>query len=172
VALRAGLGFIGKNHMLMHPRLGPTLLLGEVITNLSLQQDKPLEQDCGNCRLCTLACPTGALRSDGFFDASRCINYLTIEHKGDIHAELACLLGNCLYGCDACIHACPFYQAAPACANKDFTYYPDRAHLDPQEVLTWTPSQFQEAFADSPIQRITLQQLQRNARICFEHLIK
>jgi epoxyqueuosine reductase len=170
VAVRAGLGFIGKNHMLMHPLLGPTLLLGEVITTLLLRQDKPLEQDCGDCRLCTLACPTGALRSDGLFDASRCINYLTIEHKGDISAELASLLGNCLYGCDACIQACPFYQAAPACANKDFTYYPDRAHLDPQDVLTWTPSKFQEVFADSPVLRINLQQFQRNACICLESI--
>ncbi|MHC4628428.1 MAG: tRNA epoxyqueuosine(34) reductase QueG, partial [Planctomycetota bacterium] len=84
LAVRAGLGFIGRNHMLINPQLGCQIFLGEIVTSLRLLTDDPIAADCSDCSQCIDACPTGALRADGQFDASRCINYLTIEHRGPI----------------------------------------------------------------------------------------
>jgi len=169
LAARAGLGFIARNHMLTHPHLGPQLFLGELITDLALQPDEPIQGNCGDCDLCIRACPTGALRSDGVLDASRCLNTWTIEHAGDIPPDLAARIGDRVYGCDECVTACPFQQKAPACANRAFRFYPDRAWQDLNEILAMTQDTFVTRFADSPIRRIGLERLQRNARICMEN---
>jgi epoxyqueuosine reductase len=161
------LGFVGKNHMLINPDLGCQIFLGEIITDLKLQPDKPVAADCSDCKKCIEACPTGALRSDGQFDASRCINYLTIEHKGPIPPEKARKMGDRLFGCEECILACPYQQRAPARANKEFKFYPDRAELGLQRILDLTPDAFDAEFADSPIKRSGLEGLKRNARICL-----
>ena len=87
LAARAGLGFIGKNHMLINPELGPQIFLGEIITTLRLQTDKPIANNCSDCNKCIEACPTGALRVDGQLDANKCISYLTIEYKGEVPAD-------------------------------------------------------------------------------------
>jgi len=183
LALRAGLGFIGKNHMLINPELGCQIFLGEIVTSLETSTDKPcrgrpaLESragsprhgaaDCSNCRKCIDVCPTGALRGDGQFDAGRCINYLTIEHKGAIAPELAARIGDRLFGCDECVLACPYQNDAPACTNEQFKFHGDRANLDLREILNLDAESFGAGFADSPIKRLGLAGLQRNARICL-----
>jgi len=130
LAVRAGLGFIGKNHMLIHPTLGPQLFLGELVTTLRLQPDEPAKASCADCRRCIEACPTGALRDDGKLDAARCISYLTIEHTGDISSELAQRIGDRLFGCDECVLACPHTKAAPPRTNQQLQHHPDRARLN------------------------------------------
>jgi len=174
LAARAGLGFIGKNRLLINPSLGPQLLLGEIITDLELVPDKPVEADCGRCTKCIDACPTGALRGDGFFDAGRCISYINNERNYDteIPAELAALLGNHLFGCDDCILACPYQQNATACRNTEFKYYPDRAELDLNEILNMTQEVFEERFSDSAILRTGLNNLKKTAQICLKNLSK
>lgn len=167
LAGRAGLGFIGKNHMLINPSLGSQLLLGEIVTNLQLESDRPLAQACCGCEACIRACPTGALGSDGSFDANKCISYLTIEHKGPISLELSGKLGDWLFGCDECILACPYEQKAPACANREFKFYPDRRWLNLRRILTWNQEGFDRKLADSPVRRCGLDRLRRNARICL-----
>jgi epoxyqueuosine reductase len=167
LAVRAGLGFVGENHMLINPDLGSQTFLGEIITDLKLQPDKPIAADCSDCKKCINACPTGALRSDGQFDASRCINYLTIEHKGPIPSGMAIRMGDRLFGCEECILACPYQQIAPARVNKEFRFYPDRVELDLQRILDLTAEAFDAEFADSPIKRLGLEALKRNARICL-----
>ena len=171
LAVRAGLGFIGKNHMLTHPAWGQEILLGEIITTLPLACDAPCADACAQCQRCITACPTGALRSDGQLDASRCINYLTIEHKLDISPALAAKIGSRVYGCDACVAACPWQTKAPSCQNHDFRYYPERQLLDLRDCLDWDESTFQQRFKESPVLRIGLAQLQKNARICLENLM-
>ena len=190
LAARAGLGFIGKNHMLINPKLGAQIFLGEIITDLKLQTDEPIKNDCSNCDECISACPTGALRADGQFDASKCISYLTtvrqahrpeqgrrIEHKGPIPADLAEKIGDRLFGCDECVLACPYQQKAPVCKNKQFKFYSDRANLNLHEILSrgrpaCLPYNFEEKFADSTIKRLGLGTLKRNAQICLANITK
>jgi epoxyqueuosine reductase len=167
LAVRAGLGFIGGNHMLINPELGCQIFLGEILTSLELSADEPIAANCLDCDKCAEACPTGALRSDGQFDAGRCINYLTIEHKGPIPPELAERIGDRLFGCDECILACPYQKNSPQCANEQFKFSADRARLDLNEVLNLDAESFNAGFGNSPIKRPGLEGLKRNARICL-----
>ena len=171
LAARAGLGFIGKNHILTNPELGSQLLLGEIVTDLKLPPDEPLSAECSNCNKCLTACPTGALRADGRFDANKCISYLTIEHKGRIPLALAEKIGARLFGCDECLLACPYQQNAPVCKNKQFKFYADRAKLNLQDILNLNLQDFDMKFADSPIKRLGPDTLKRNAQICLANII-
>jgi epoxyqueuosine reductase len=170
LAVRAGLGFIGKNHMLINPKLGCRIFLGEIITDLKLLPDEPVAGDCAGCRKCLDACPTGALRPDGQFDAGLCINYLTIEYKGQIPPEPAEKIGDRLFGCEECIEVCPYQQNAPVCKNKQFRFYHDMARIGLQEVLDLDAEAFEAKFAESPIKRLGLEGLKRNARICLANI--
>jgi epoxyqueuosine reductase len=164
LAVRAGLGFIGKNHLLTHPQLGPQVLLGGLVTTIALQPDEPNTDTCQRCDRCIKACPTGALGPDGFLDAGRCISCLTQypsqeEPTPDTHGWL--------FGCDECLQACPFHEQAPPCANHQFKFHPDRASLDPHEVLTWDARTFDARLADSPVHRLGLARLQQTAQACL-----
>jgi len=184
LAARAGLGFIGKNHILINPKLGPHILLSEIITNLKLKTDTPIKNNCSNCNKCIQACPTDALAPDGQLDANKCISYLTIEYKGQIQLDLAEKIGDWLFGCDECLLACPYQENAPVCKNgtpfckesakwepnKQFKFYPDRAKLNLQDVLNLSDEGFDTKFADSPIKRLGLQRLKRNAKICLDNI--
>jgi len=170
LAVRAGLGFIGKNHMLIHPALGPQAFLGELVTTLRLEPDEPARASCAECRRCIEACPTGALRDDGKLDAARCISYLTIEHAGDIPSELAAKMGDRLFGCDECVLACPHTKAAPPRINQNLQHHRQRARLDLSQILGMTDETFQRTFANSPLLRPGLPRLQRNARACLNNL--
>ncbi|MHC4115070.1 MAG: tRNA epoxyqueuosine(34) reductase QueG [Planctomycetota bacterium] len=172
LALRAGLGFIGKNHMLINPILGPQILLGEIITDIKLKPDKPIATNCSDCNKCIEACPTGALRLDGRLDANKCISYLTTEYKGPIPPGPAEKIGDRLFGCDECVMACPYQGNAPPCSNKDFKFYPDRNKLDLDKVISMTEQEFKTTFAGSCIKRLGFERLKRNARICIKNLTR
>jgi epoxyqueuosine reductase len=107
-AQQAGLGFIGTNKCLIHPQLGSFFVIGELIIDLEVAYDAPLEGDCGNCGLCVAACPTHALTPAGEFDATRCISYQTIESKKDIPDKLKSLFHGYVVGCDICQDVCPW----------------------------------------------------------------
>jgi epoxyqueuosine reductase len=165
LAVRAGLGFIGKNHLLIHPQLGPQILLGELLTSVPLQPDRPIEGACLGCNRCVEACPTGALRPDGLLDATRCISYLTQygSEEGPTRS-----VSNWLFGCDGCLSVCPFHEKAPACANRRFRFYPERARFNLPDILELTPEAFEARFHDSPLRRLGLKGFKRNARTCLE----
>jgi epoxyqueuosine reductase len=167
LAVRAGLGFIGKNHMLTNPKLGCRILLGEIITSLKLSADKPIENNCDSCGECVKACPTGALQADGQFNANRCISYLTIEYKEQIPPDLAKKIDNRIFGCDECVLACRWQKDAPVCKNKEFRFYDDRAELNLDWILNMSEGDFENKFAESCFVRTGLANLKRNARICL-----
>ncbi|MHC4518650.1 MAG: tRNA epoxyqueuosine(34) reductase QueG, partial [Planctomycetota bacterium] len=169
LAVRAGLGFIGKNHMFIHPNLGPQVFLGELIATAALHPDEPVPGVCISCGRCVRTCPTGALQEDGRFDARKCISYLTIEHTGDIEPELAREVGNRVFGCDQCVAVCPHRHGAPARANGQLRFNPDRAYLKLKHILEMTPESFAVEFEGSPISRAGLEGLKRNARLCMEN---
>jgi epoxyqueuosine reductase len=164
LAVRAGLGFIARNHLLIHPHLGPQVLLGELLTTVPLQADEPNVATCQCCGLCMNACPTGALREDGFLDARRCISCLTQYPSA---ASPAPDTHGWLFGCDECLLACPFHQQAPPRANREFKFRPDRATLTLQEVLALDAGTFDAKFGDCPIDRLGLAPLQQTARSCL-----
>ncbi len=179
LAVKAGLGFIGKNCMLINPEIGCKIFLGEIITNLKLEYDEPIVESrvrciapsestlCSSCDKCIKVCPTGVLRHDDLFDASRCINYLTIEYKGEIPNELAEKIGNRLFGCEDCINICPYQKNAPVCKNTQFKFYLERAQINLEDVLQLNEKSFETNFKDSPVQRAGLDVLKRNAKICL-----
>ncbi len=172
----AGLGFTGKNSMLIDPRLGSWFFLGELLTTLPLAvspapNPEASSPSCGRCRRCLDACPTGAFPQPYVLDARRCISYLTIELKGWIPRELRPLLGNWIYGCDVCQDVCPFNRFARPTGEAGF--YPsggqvaeaDWAAAAPPllEILTLDEAGFADRFARSPIKRIKRARLVRNA---------
>ncbi len=167
LAVRAGLGFIGKNHLLIHPRLGPQILLGELVTTAALRPDEPGRGACEGCDLCLRACPTGALRPDGFLDARRCISYLTQYERQDDRARD---IGDWLFGCDECLLACPLRQNAPPRASRQFRHHADLATLRVHELLDITPESFEARCHDSPLRGPGLDRLKRNARLCRDNL--
>lgn len=170
LAVRGGLGFICTNHMLANPMLGPTVFLGELITDLELTPDEPVEARCQQCGACVKACPTGGLVMDGPLDATRCINTWTIEWPGQIPDHIASAMGDRVYGCDACITACPLYLKAPAFLSPLLRFYPERRWLDLEKILAMDQDMFRRCCADSPILRLGLDRLKRNARICLQNI--
>ncbi len=172
LAERAGLGFIGKNHLLTNPRFGSFLLLGELITNLPLKTDEslPKKDFCKDCGCCVNACPTGALSKNPLFYAYKCISYLT-EHKGRIPKELKPKINSHIFGCDRCILACPYNEEAPVCRNGDFKFFVERLNLLPEQILKFSQKDFDVLFADSPLTCISLRQLKINALICVKNAV-
>ncbi|MBN1817687.1 MAG: tRNA epoxyqueuosine(34) reductase QueG [Sedimentisphaerales bacterium] len=169
LARRAGLGFIGKNHMLIHPQRGPQILLGELLTTLPLEPDEAICRDCGACRKCLDACPTGALQPDGRFDARRCISYLTGEFDGSVCSEVAARIGDRVYRCEECILACPYTANAPPMRNADFGFRGERKWLPLKEVVEWDQAAFESLFKGTVVEWTGLKRLRRAARICLEN---
>ncbi len=164
----AGLGFTGKNTMLIHPRQGSWLFLGEMLTTAVLDYDTPAPMpSCGRCHRCLDACPTQAFPQPYVLDARRCISYLTIELKGWIPRELRPLMGNWVYGCDVCQDVCPFNRFARPTDEPDF-YPPQPTNWDDVappllDLLALDEAGFQARFAHSPVWRIRRWRLVRNA---------
>lgn len=167
LAMRAGLGFIGKNRLLTNDQFGSFLLLGEIITNMELQPDNPIkQQSCGQCKKCIDACPTNALSCDGF-EACKCISYLTMK-KGDIDAELKTKMGMYLFGCDECLRACPYNDKSPVCEKQQIGFTAREIKVQAQEIVSWTEKDFEAFTANSAMNWIGLERMKRNAFICQE----
>ncbi|MBI5959968.1 MAG: tRNA epoxyqueuosine(34) reductase QueG [Chloroflexi bacterium] len=167
-AQQAGLGFVGKNTMLIHPRRGSYFFLGEVLTTLTFEDyDQPhRETMCGTCTRCLSACPTGAFPQPYVLDARRCISYLTIEHKGSIPVELRPLMGNWVYGCDICQAVCPFTRFVQLSAEAAFwSQDADRAAPLLADLLALDEAGFRARYAGSAVERIKRERLVRNACI-------
>jgi len=177
LAQRAGLGWIGKNTMLINPRRGSFFFLGALFVDIELEPDDAFQADrCGTCTRCLDACPTHALVAPRVMDARRCISYLTIEHRADIAADLQPLVGDWIYGCDVCQDVCPWnvsfaeHLAEPAFAPRPAVADKDAPTLA-RELLDMSGEQFSADFKRSPMKRARLAGLKRNATVVLRNRI-
>ena len=166
-AFSAGLGFAGKNTMLLSRQFGPWLFLSEIVTNLEIPEDPPAEGDCGTCAKCQQICPTGALDEDYAIDARKCIAYLTIEYKGIIPAELRPQIKDWVFGCDACLTICPFTSH-----EKESTWPELKPEAGNGPWMDWdalfslkSNREYEEKFAGTALLRAGRKQMLRNACI-------
>lgn len=175
-AAKAGIGFIGKNAMLISRTHGNWLFLAAVLTTLEFEPDEPVRKEaagretepgllCGKCTRCIDACPTQALPKPGVVDARRCVSYQTIENKGIIPRELRAGIGHRIYGCDTCLEVCPWNRFARAGRQVLLAARYGLADLPLRELLELTPERFAAVFKGTAIKRVKITGLLRNASI-------
>jgi epoxyqueuosine reductase len=167
LAARAGLGWIGKNTMLLHPRLGSWFFIGVLLTTAELTHDQPLADRCGSCRACLDACPTGAFVAPYVLDARRCVSYLTIEHRGDIDPGLHAGMAGWQFGCDICQDVCPWNRKAPI--SEEAAFDPPAPYPGAAAVSGMDDETLRHRFAGTPLLRAKPSGLRRNARIYLEN---
>ncbi len=165
-ARKAGLGWMGKNTLILNRKAGSWFFLGELLVDLPLPIDQPNDRDhCGKCTACLQVCPTQAFVGDRVLDARRCISYLTIELKGAIPEDLRALIGNRVFGCDDCQLVCPWNRFAKATQEDDFQ---PRHRLDNSslaELFMWTEDEFLARTLGSPIRRTGYERWLRNLAV-------
>ncbi len=167
LAARAGLGWRGKNTLLLNRDGGSLFFLGEIYTDLPLPVEPPERDHCGTCRKCLDICPTAAFLGPYRLDARRCVSYLTIEHRGSIPLELRPLLGNRIYGCDDCQWVCPWNRFARLPGIADFA---PRNGLDGAKLVdlfAWSEAEFLARLQGSPIRRIGHERWLRNLAVAL-----
>jgi epoxyqueuosine reductase len=168
IAEQAGMGWIGKNTLLLTPKAGSWFLLGEIFTNLPLPVDKPSEtRHCGSCTACLTQCPTDAFVEPWVLDAGKCISYLTIEHKGPIPEELRSKMGNRIFGCDDCQLVCPWTKFAKYTEEEDFQPRHNLDSADLVELFEWDEETFLKNTEGSPIRRTGFENWRRNIAVAL-----
>lgn len=161
VACRSGVGWFGKNCSIITPSFGSAVVLGEILTNLELEPDPPIEGDCGECARCIESCPTGALVAPYTLDARRCISYLT-QKRGGIPREIRDKMGVSLYGCDRCIEACPH--------NRHGLEDSGPAAVDLERLVTMDKKEFDRLYKNSALGWRGLNVIKRNAVVALGNL--
>jgi epoxyqueuosine reductase len=170
LAMRAGIGWIGKHTNLISRYLGNWFFLGEILLDIDLPADKPSGAHCGTCARCIPACPTGAIIAPYVLDSRRCISYLTIELKGSIPEDLRPLIGNRIYGCDDCLDACPWNKFAVVSSDPAVQPRADLTTPDLIELLELDDENFRRRFQNSPIRRTKRRGLLRNVCVALGNL--
>jgi len=167
-AARAGIGFVGKNGLIIVPGEGSLLVLGEVVTTLDLQPDAPIAERCGSCTRCIDVCPTAAFARPFVLDPRRCVAYLTIEQRGPIPESLRAGVGEHLFGCDECQTVCPFNGSArprDAARTRSFEALPMWRETTEEALLRLDAAEWEEIAEGSPTKRAELAGMARNAAV-------
>lgn len=165
-AVRAGLGWRGKNQQLIIPRMGSMFFLGElIVTREADHYDSPCTKHCGNCRKCIDACPTHALAESGEnedFDSRKCLSYLTIENRGDLNKDISQKMGNVIYGCDRCQQVCPFNRDARPNSTPELQPSDDLLAMTRDKWLHLSEDDYRRLFKGSAVKRAKYSGLIRN----------
>jgi len=170
LAAAAGLGWTAKNTCLIHPKLGSYVFLGVLLTSLEAQEEEPkwtVPDRCGTCRRCLDACPTNALFAPYQMDATKCISYLTIEHRGPIAPELMEGMGRQVFGCDICQDVCPWNRKAPVSADAELEARAELVNPALELLASMDEKSFEMAFNGSPVRRTGFSGLRRNIAIAI-----
>jgi epoxyqueuosine reductase len=160
-AAQAGLGWIGKNTLLLNRKFGSFLFLGEILTDVELTYDEPVDNLCKTCTSCLDACPVGALEEPGVLNATKCISYLTLEHRSDFKGKLD--LHGYLAGCDLCQTVCPYNANAPANREEAFAPLPEILDLTREKASQMSEGAFKDFVNNSALERIKYPMWKRNA---------
>lgn len=163
-AAKSGIGFIGKNSLLIIPKMGSFFFLGELILDIELEYDKPLDINCGKCTRCLDACPTKALTQPYIVNSNKCISYQTIENKGEIDSQIISLLNNRVYGCDICQQVCPWNKYSTPHNIEEFIPREDFLKLDHETLSSLTVEDYQRIFKGSAVKRAKHSGLLRNIK--------
>jgi epoxyqueuosine reductase len=164
----AGIGWIGKNTLLLNKRAGSWLVLAALVTDVALPADSPVKTTCGGCRRCLDACPTGAFPEPYVLDATRCISYLTIEHRGSIDPDLRPQMGDWIFGCDICQDVCPVNRKAFLGSLPDFAPRPAAASPAPLlPLVDLDQAAFDEDYRGSAIRRAKRDGFVRNVAVAL-----
>ena len=162
-AIRAGLGWRGRNSLVINKDIGSFFFLGEIVTTAELLFDNASSRDrCGECTLCIDACPTGAICGDRTIDARRCISYLTVEYEGQIPDEFRGKTERIIFGCDRCQEVCPWNKKAAHFTDTELIPENDLMRLRRSDWLSMTPEDFKKYFKTSPIRRSGHKMIKRN----------
>jgi epoxyqueuosine reductase len=167
LAIRSGVGWRGKQGQIVSPTAGCCIVLGELIVDVELQPTPPLPDECGSCRKCLEACPTGALSENGLVNCNKCLSYLTIEHKDDIPVSIADAIGETLFGCDMCTAVCPWNSKGENLVEPALR---ERPMPDAEAIMTMTNEDFDRQFRDTSVHRTGLDRLRRNASIILGNI--
>jgi epoxyqueuosine reductase len=172
LARRAGLGWFGKNTMLIHPRLGSFTFIGVVLTDLELARDDLFEDDrCGTCHRCLDACPTDAFPAPRILDATRCVSYLTIESRSPIPEDLKPGMGDWLFGCDVCQDVCPWnVRFARETTEPAYRARPADQWPTLEEIVRMSERESEAAFEGTALERAGRSGLARNAAVVLANL--
>ncbi len=163
-ASRAGIGWLGKNTNVLTRSHGSWVFLGSVITTLECEPDRPETDMCGTCTACLDACPTGAFPQPYVLDSSKCISYLTIEHRGEFSDDVPTSFDGWIFGCDVCQDVCPWNRFAQDSTEPAFAPKAGMVDPDPEELANLTEREFSERFRRSALWRTKLTGLKRNIR--------
>ncbi|EGT3625488.1 tRNA epoxyqueuosine(34) reductase QueG [Morganella morganii] len=167
LAEKAGIGWTGKHSLILNHEAGSWFFLGELLINLPLPVDIPIQEGCNTCVACITSCPTGAIVEPYVVDGRRCISYLTIELQGAIPEEFRPLMGNRIYGCDDCQLVCPINRQAPLTAETDFHIRPQLKQPDLLSLFAWSETEFLKQTEGSAIRRIGHKRWLRNISVAL-----
>ena len=167
-AARAGIGWLGKHTNVITKEFGSWVFLGEIIVDAELEYDDPIADFCGSCTACIEACPTGAIVEPYVLDSTKCISYLTIEHRGDISEEFKPKLANWVYGCDICQDVCPWNRFQQSTEETAFRPREKNVGPDLQELSAIAEEEFSRLFRRSPVKRTKRRGLIRNAKAVLQ----
>ncbi len=161
-AVKAGIGWVGRNHQLIIPKMGSRFFLGELFIDQEAEPDHPYtENHCGTCMRCIETCPTGALTATNF-DARKCLSYLTIEYRGELPENIGEKMGKCFYGCDRCNNACPWNKFSTTTNIDELLAIKELKEMNDERWRSLTEEQYNTLFKESAVERAGYAQLMRN----------